>query len=277
MCHRILNPHSTKIPLKSSSPTPPVGKVTIPTKIKASSSSSPNSNHKQASHSPPPPSSSAKSSEIESETSSSPNVIPTKPKLKLKLKLGGGKTETSSSSSTGTTTTTGGVGDVKSDLFSPVVSAQVKKPSSKSPNIIPKKASIAVASGGEGSKKSTDKYIKDEDEEDDKDEDYVDESSSRSLPFSSSANTVVPNSNNTVVSVWVDDALKILSKLMKHEWVSLQKDKGLLYCFAWPVTEQFPIMANDYLNVIKKPMDLTTVERMLKNSTKGKASTGNSC
>ena len=52
---------------------------------------------------------------------------------------------------------------------------------------------------------------------------------------------------------------------MRHEWVSINK-KGALFCFARPVISVFPTIAHDYSQVIKKPMDLGTVETMLRTT-----------
>ena len=56
--------------------------------------------------------------------------------------------------------------------------------------------------------------------------------------------------------------IDMLARLKKHEYVD-PKRSGCIGNFFLPVVEIFPNIRDDYLNIIKQPMDLSTVENRL--------------
>ena len=97
------------------------------------------------------------------------------------------------------------------------------------------------------------------------------------LPSSSSPPPLptagVPADMSSVSSPeWVLEASKVLARLMRHDWVSLQRERGARYCFPLPVDVAFPAVAADYALAIKQPSDLGTVESKLQRTRPGLSS-----
>ena len=63
-------------------------------------------------------------------------------------------------------------------------------------------------------------------------------------------------------SSWELACIDMLARLKKHEYVD-PKRSGCIGNFFLPVVEIFPNIRDDYLNIIKQPMDLSTVENRL--------------